>query len=195
VLSNHDQVRHRTRYGTDGRARAAAVLSLTMRGTPFLYAGEELGLQDAVIPPERVVDPNHRDGCRAPIPWTVDESHGWGPEPWLPFPPDAHAVAYDAQHDDPSSMLHLYRRLLHLRRTYDALRQGTLTWLDLGDGMVGYRRGDGDDAVIVAVNFTGDARAVEVVGGTVLVSSRTDRDASQTFDGVLRADEAVALLA
>jgi alpha-glucosidase len=194
VLSNHDQVRHRTRYGTDARARAAAVLSLTMRGTPFLYAGEELGLQDAVVPPEREVDPHHRDGCRAPIPWTVDAPHGWGPEPWLPFPPDAELVAHDAQRDDPASMLHLYRRLLHLRRTYDALRQGTLTWLDLGDGIVGYRRGDGDDAVTVAINVTGDERSVELGGRTLLVSSRTDRDATAPFDGLLREDEAVALL-
>ena len=71
VFSNHDQPRLRTRVGGDeGRARAAAVLLLTLRGTPFLYAGEELGLEDAEIPPERVVDPGGREGCRAPIRWT-----------------------------------------------------------------------------------------------------------------------------
>ena len=75
VLSNHDNPRHRTRYGGDERiARAAAVLLLTLRGTPFLYAGEELGLEDADVPPERHVDPSggRRDGCRAPIPWTAE---------------------------------------------------------------------------------------------------------------------------
>jgi alpha-glucosidase len=69
VLSNHDNPRHRTRYGTEGRARAAAVLLLGLRGTPFLYAGEELGLADAEVPSERVLDPGGRDGCRAPLPW------------------------------------------------------------------------------------------------------------------------------
>ncbi len=76
VLSNHDNRRHRTRYGSEARARAAAVLLLTLRGTPFLYAGEELGLEDGVIPPERVVDPGgprrlplaHPLGARA-HPW------------------------------------------------------------------------------------------------------------------------------
>ena len=61
--------RHRTRYGSEARARAAAVLLLGLRGTPFLYAGEELGLEDAVVPAARVLDPGGRDGCRAPIPW------------------------------------------------------------------------------------------------------------------------------
>ena len=88
VLSNHDVPRHRTRYSgwpnepadaarTEARARAAAVLLLTVRGTPFLYQGEELGLLDADVPPDRAVDPGGRDGCRAPIPWSADERHGW----------------------------------------------------------------------------------------------------------------------
>ena len=89
VFSNHDQPRMRTRLGgSEARARAAVLLLLTLRGTPFLYAGEELGLQDAQVPPERVVDPGGRDGCRAPIPWTTDPGHGWPAEPWLPWPPE-----------------------------------------------------------------------------------------------------------
>src|SRR5207248_1033907 len=89
VLSNHDNERHRTRYGgSERRARAAAVLLLTLRGTPFIYQGEELGLEDAVIEPNERVDPGGRDGTRAPIPWTAAPDHGWaGPAPWLPFPP------------------------------------------------------------------------------------------------------------
>jgi alpha-glucosidase len=93
VLSNHDNPRHRTRYDravdhpgdgvddrarrSEARARAAAVLLLTLRGTPFLYQGEELGLVDAVVPEDRRVDPGGRDGCRAPIPWSGDPDHGW----------------------------------------------------------------------------------------------------------------------
>ena len=73
VLSNHDVVRHATRYGTESRARAAAVLLLCVRGTPFLYAGEELGLGDAELTVTQRVDPGGRDGCRAPIPWDETE--------------------------------------------------------------------------------------------------------------------------
>ena len=96
------------------RARAAAVLLLTLRGTPFFYQGEELGLEDAVIPAERVVDPGGRDGSRAPMPWAAAPDLGWptapGVEPWLPFPPDAELRNYAVMRDDPGSILHLYRR-------------------------------------------------------------------------------------
>ena len=75
---------------SDARARAAAVLVLTLRGTPFLYAGDELGLEDAVVRGSHVLDPGGRDGCRAPIPWDPEPPHGWdGATPWLPFPPHA----------------------------------------------------------------------------------------------------------
>src|SRR3954470_20110397 len=85
VLSNHDEPRHRSRYGgSEERARAAALILLTLRGTPFLYAGEELGLLDAAVPPAARVDPAGRDGCRAPIPWTAVPGHGWPSKPWLP---------------------------------------------------------------------------------------------------------------
>ncbi|MEZ5168373.1 MAG: alpha-amylase family glycosyl hydrolase [Acidimicrobiales bacterium] len=130
VLSNHDRPRHRTRYERDERARAAAVISLTVRGTPFLYAGEELGLTDADVPLERVVDPAGRDGCRAPIPWTAEgdheRGHGWPTPPWLPFPRNATSHAADVQRGDDTSMLALYRRLLALRRERPELRRGTM---------------------------------------------------------------------
>ncbi|MDQ2825526.1 MAG: alpha-amylase family glycosyl hydrolase, partial [Actinomycetota bacterium] len=84
VLSNHDTPRHRSRYGgSEARARVAALVLLTLRGTPFLYAGEELGLLDAEIPAEAMVDPGGRDGCRAPVPWDGTPGHGWAGDPWL----------------------------------------------------------------------------------------------------------------
>ena len=92
VLSNHDNVRHRSRYDraaaragedpattirrSEARARAAAVLLLTLRGTPFVYQGDELGLEDADVPEDRQVDPGGRDGCRAPIPRDVTPTTG-----------------------------------------------------------------------------------------------------------------------
>jgi alpha-glucosidase len=176
VLSNHDVPRHAGRYGTDARARAAAVLLLTLRGTPFLYMGEELGLRDAEIPADRVVDPGGRDGCRAPIPWERDGAHGWPHDPWLPFAPEAAARSVEAELGDPSSMLEHYRRLLHLRRSTPALHRGSFELLDAPEGVLRWRRhvdGAEHTTVEVAINFTEDPveHAVspgEVLGGTLV---------------------------
>jgi alpha-glucosidase len=129
---------------------------LSLRGTPFLYAGEELGLADAEVPGDRVVDQGGRDGCRAPMPWTDGPGHGWPAVPWLPWPPEAGARSVERQQGDPASMLEHYRRLLRLRRATPALSSGRLELLDAADGVVRWRRladGDGPD-VEVAVNFT-----------------------------------------
>jgi alpha-glucosidase len=156
VLSNHDNPRHRTRYGSAERARAAALLLLGLRGTPFLYAGEELGLSDADVPAERVVDPaGWRDGCRAPIPWEAGPDHGWASgDPWLPWPPEAGTGHAAAQEGDERSFLHLYRAALAARRHSAALRHGSFEWLDAPDGVLAWERRAGDDRVAVVVNFT-----------------------------------------
>jgi alpha-glucosidase len=155
VFSNHDQQRIRTRLGgAEERARAALVMVLTLRGTPFLYAGEELGLQDATVPPGRVVDPGGRDGCRAPIPWTADDRHGWPADPWLPWPPEPAQRSVQAQRADPSSFLHLARAVLALRRGSPALHSGALQLLaDAPERVLAYERGDGDDRRTVWINF------------------------------------------
>ncbi|MCC6639610.1 MAG: DUF3459 domain-containing protein [Deltaproteobacteria bacterium] len=173
VLSNHDNRRHRTRYGSEARARAAAVLLLGLRGTPFLYAGEELGLEDAVIPPARVLDPGGRDGCRAPLPWEPTPGHGWGArEPWLPWPPDAVQRSVAALRADPASILHLYRRLLALRRSSPALRLGEFRWLDAPAGVLAWERRCAGDRCVVAVNFSDtDAHAVLTTGLRVEIAS------------------------
>ncbi len=193
VLSNHDWPRHRTRLGSEARARAAAVLLLTLRGTPFLYMGEELGLEDAAVPPERVVDPGGRDGCRAPIPWTRDSGHGWPPRAWLPLPPDAAARNVQAQRDAPSSTLHLYRRLLAARRNCDALASGSLHLLDgLPDGVLGYRRSAGDERLVL-IHFQSGEVAVPGWPGSVVEVASDGRGEGETFDGTLGSDRAVIL--
>ena len=162
VLSNHDNPRQRTRYGSEARARAAAVLLLTLRGTPFLYFGEELGLADAVVEAHRRVDPGGRDGCRAPLPWDGSPGHGWAvagghaaAEPWLPWPPEASAGrTVEELRADPSSILHLYRRILAARRASPALRHGSWSALAAPEGMLAYLRTEGEDRRAVVVNFT-----------------------------------------
>ena len=190
VLSNHDNPRHATRYGgREDRARAAAVLLLTLRGTPFLYAGEELGLLDAVVEGDAVVDPGGRDGCRAPIPWTRGALHSWGPTPWLPFPPDAGDRSVEAQRSDPTSVLALYRSVLALRLATPALRTGALELLDAPDGVLSYRRSLGGDAFDVHMAFTEDVAPVAAGGRLVLRSGAGAVD--EDFDGVLAGAEAV----
>ncbi len=180
VLSNHDEPRHRTRYGSEERARAAAVLLLTLRGTPFMYAGEELGLEDAVVPPDRVVDPGGRDGCRAPIPWDGSDSHGWGSDPWLPWPPDPGTRNMEALRDDPDSILHLYRRLLELRRSSPALHEGSSRVLESPEGTLAYERAARDGRYVVVINFSdvsarwddGEAGISATEGKVILTSYR-----------------------
>ena len=156
VLSNHDEPRHRTRYGgSEAVARAAAVLLLTLRGTPFMYAGEELGLEDAVISPERKVDPGNRDGCRAPIPWDASPNHGWGPDPWLPWPPEPEVRNAESLKADESSILHLYRRMLELRRGTPALRLGSFRVLESPAGTLLYERAFDGERYVVVINFSG----------------------------------------
>jgi alpha-glucosidase len=193
VLSNHDNRRHATRYGSEARARAAAVLLLGLRGTPFLYQGEELGLEDAVVPEGRRVDPGNRDGCRAPIPWDARPRHGWPADPWLPFPPDAERRNVESLRADPASILHLYRRLLHARRASPALSLGAQTLLDAPDGVFAWRREAGDDARWIAVNFGADERALPIdVACRVEVSSDGEGEGA-LFSGRLAADQAVVL--
>ena len=191
VLSNHDNPRHRTRYGgSEARARAAAVLLLTVRGTPFLYQGEELGLEDAHVPPDRVVDPGGRDGCRAPIPWTGEEHHGWGADPWLPFPPDSDLRNVEVQGAGEATMLGLYRAVLAARRASAALQAGSLELLDEHPGVLTFRRIHGDDVRVVHVNFGDDAADVETAGEVVVSTSGAT---SGAFDGSLPAGAAVVV--
>lgn len=166
VLGNHDVPRLRTRYGGDERrARVAAAVLLTLRGTPFLYGGDELGLLDAEVPPERVVDPGRRDGCRAPIPWVSDGDLGWPGEPWLPWPPEAGERSVTAQREDQDSVLWLHRRLLRARRASPALRAGTWQRVAAPDDLLAYERaGEGDVRRVVA-NF-GDTETTVAWSGT-----------------------------
>jgi len=215
VLSNHDNPRHRTRYDraaahagedaatnarrSEARARAAAVLLLTLRGTPFVYQGEELGLADADIGDDRRVDPGGRDGCRAPVPWDAGADHGWPTRPgsatWLPMAPEADVRNRASEAADPSSVLQLYRRAIAVRRATPALTRGAFALLDVPDGVLGYRREVDGDAVEVLVNFTGASVGLGDPGvvGAELVLASDHTGPSDGFTGVLGPDQAVVI--
>jgi alpha-glucosidase len=165
VLGNHDRPRIATRVGA-AQARVAAVLLLTLRGTPTLYYGDELGMRDVPIPPGREQDPWERrvpglgrDPVRTPVRWTDDGGFSDG-EPWLPI---GDGPSVEEQARDPRSMLSLYRRLLALRRADDALALGDWEPLRAGDGVLAYVRGG---RFLVALNLTGDERALALAGRT-----------------------------
>ena len=138
VLSNHDQPRHIDRYGAGGdaeaRARAAALLLLTMPGTPFLYYGEEVGMRNAKLRYWDLRDPYTkrfwpfrpgRDPARTPMQWDDSREAGFTTSrPWLPLPPDYTALNVAGEAADPCSLWSLYRQLLELRRTSPALHRG-----------------------------------------------------------------------
>ncbi len=169
VLSNHDVSRHATRYGggpdSDARAKVAAMLLLTQRGTPFLYAGEEIGLKDTPIPYIEIQDPlgkrywpfyKGRDGCRAPIPWDSSPHGGFTRgQPWLRVTPEYPNRNMAAQKEDPDSVFHFYRRLIALRRESPALLRGR--WLPMiarPTRVFAYLRECEEQTMLVALNFT-----------------------------------------
>lgn len=193
VLSNHDFPRHRTRYGSEARARAAAVLLLSLRGTPFLYMGEELGLADAAVPPERAVDPGGRDGCRAPLPWDASPRHGWPADPWLPFPPEAASRSVASQAEDPTSVLQLYRRLLRARRASPALETGAQALLPAPEGVLAWRRSAEGDERTVLLNFHPEPTSVALPGTHRVLVASDGAGEGERFDGTLGPDQALLL--
>lgn len=193
VLSNHDNDRVFPRYGRSlARVRAAAVLLLTLRGTAFVYQGEELGLDDVDLPPSRWSDPEGRDRSRGPIPWTGQAPHGWPGRPWLPFPPRPETVNVAAQQDDPGSLAHLYRRLIRLRKRTPALAYGGWEELDTPPGVFGYRREHAGDVRTVLINFGHRVRNVRLDGDWLVELDSAGPD-NRPFDGVVRPDQALVL--
>ncbi|MBI3750254.1 MAG: DUF3459 domain-containing protein [Chloroflexi bacterium] len=176
VLSNHDQSRHVSRFlRTLGRqdqrthdavAKAAAVLLLTLRGTPFVYYGEEIGLPDIRVPNALAIDPParraswrfpwwNRDRCRSPMPWTGDPGAGFTTgRPWLPFSPDHVTRNVARQAEDSDSVLATYRRLLRLRAATPALHGGGLRLIPSpGEDVLAYERELDGGRAVVAINF------------------------------------------
>ena len=155
------------------RARALLLVLYALRGTPFIYQGEELGLPDAVVPPERVVDVDGRDPERAPIPWRPPSEAGPGAgftdgEPWLPLVADAETLCVERQAADPRSTLALARRLAALRAEEPALQGGDQRPLELGPSVLAWSRGG---AFVAAVNFAAEPVAVALPAGAELLLS------------------------
>ncbi|GAB4523020.1 MAG: alpha glucosidase [Amphiplicatus sp.] len=179
-FSNHDVVRARTRWGgeeaSDAFAQMLMGLLLSLRGTIFLYQGDELGLPQADVPFEKLKDPEGirfwpdslgRDGCRTPIPWRAGEPNaGFSTvEPWLPVDPRHDALAADRQEKDSTSTLNRTRGFIALRRAHPALRLGAIDFLDAPEPVLAFRRAYEKESLICAFNLGGDEAAIETPRG------------------------------
>ncbi len=198
VLGNHDQSRVATRLGA-AQARVAAMLLLTLRGTPTLYYGDELGLPDVPVPPRWVVDVDGRDPERSPMPWTTGPNAGFtGGTPWLPITDDPGTFSVEAQQRLPGSMLALHRRLLALRRAEPALHLGSWTGLDAPAGVLAYERGHGGTRFLVLLNLTRAPSSVPLDGAWAIeLSTGLDREPGVPASSsvALRGDEGLVLRA
>lgn len=176
AFSNHDVVRQRTRLSQgrdeDSISRLIASILIGLRGTICLYQGEELGLTEAEIGFADLVDPygkalwpafKGRDGCRTPMPWTVNAPYGGftAAKPWLPMPPEHIRLAMDTQTGSETSMLAYYRRLLRLRSNEPALRRGDLDLIDAPDEVLAFTRRHAGDCLLCAFNL--GARAQNLI--------------------------------
>jgi alpha-glucosidase len=205
VLGNHDRSRAASRLGP-AQARVAAMLLLTLRGTPTIYQGEEIGMTDVPIPPHLVQDPWEknvpgfrlgRDPERTPIPWTRDRHAGFtSGEPWLPLGADADGRDVQTQANDPESMLSLYRALIRLRRGNDVLTCGAYRPRAATGQVLAYERHHRDGVILIALNLTGEPQelAVRNIRREMLISTYLDHPVSKAGDRIhLRANEGLVL--
>nr|WP_093422098.1 alpha-glucosidase family protein [Tranquillimonas alkanivorans] len=177
AFSNHDVVRHRTRWNlSEASVRLHAAVLLCMKGTVCIYQGEELGLSEAYVPYEDLHDPygkrfwpkfKGRDGCRTPIPWTREGAHGGfsDAKPWLPVAVEHLDRAVGVQDADPDSTLNFYRDFIAFRRAHPALAKGTLTVLRADDDVLSLIREHDGTRVLCVFNLTDAGQVAELPGG------------------------------
>lgn len=197
VLGNHDRPRLASLFGPQN-ARTAAMLLLTLRGTPTLYNGDEIGMENGIIPPEKIQDPwginlgpeRTRDICRTPMQWDNSPYAGFSTvEPWLPVSADYHTRNVQTQSAAPRSILSLYRRLIWYRRRTAALYGGDYRPLDTAhEDCYVYLRTNGDEKRLIALNFGDNPRDIQLnerLGGQIVLSTYLDREETLS-DGFIR---------
>jgi alpha-glucosidase len=201
VLGNHDRARIASRVGEEG-SRAATMLLLTLRGTPTLYYGDEIGMTDAVIPPEKVQDPWEkrvpgfgfgRDPVRTPMAWTEETNGGFtSGTPWLPVH-DTRERNVATQKAEPKSMLMLTRALIALRRNEPALSVGDYGLVEARGDVLVYERRHGARRLAVLLNLAGSAVYTPIEGaGAQILSTYLDESHEQVGPLVrLRAYEGI----
>jgi alpha-glucosidase len=194
VLGNHDRARVASRFGA-AAAPLAAMLLLTLRGTPTLYYGDELGLTDVIIPPEMVQDPWEkrvpgfglgRDPVRTPMPWDSTPGAGFtAGTPWLPLNDDAETRNVAALQGEKNNLLHLTRDLLALRRAEPALSVGNYGLIESRSDLLLYERIHGAQRLMIVLNMSVSAQHTPVPAYELLLSTCRDRGGERA-DTLLR---------
>jgi alpha-glucosidase len=204
VIGGHDKKRITSKIG-QAQARVLAMLLFTLRGTPIFFAGDELGMEQQDIPPDRVDDPFEklvpgydlsRDGERVPMRWNADPQGGFTlREPWLPLGKDVETRNVRSLQADHSSILWLYRRLIELRRREKIFISGDYAPLRSRNDILAYRRGSSESEVLVALNLVHEPRLLDWHGhGSLLLSTYLDRDGRAAKGPLLlRPDEGVII--
>ena len=183
-FSNHDVIRHVSRWAPHARsrvelARQTVALLLTLRGSVCLYQGEELGLPETELLFEELTDPRGirfwpedkgRDGCRTPIPWTAgDPPNGFtSGTPWLPIKHPQSVLNVEAQEADPDSILHSYRRILAWRKAHPALLDGDIVFIETAEPVLAYRRTSPQGSMVCVFNLSPQPVTVKVGGAAAL---------------------------
>jgi alpha-glucosidase len=208
VLSNHDRPRIAGRVGPE-QARVAAMLLLTLRGTPTIYYGDEIGMPQVPIPPDRVRDPFERnvpgigcgrDGARTPMQWDATAHAGFSRvEPWLPVASGYASDNVARQRLDPGSMYNLYRRLIAARRRLPSLRMGAYRPIVASGDLLLFVREHSGERTLIGLNLGGAAIPVAFPGrqlrGEIVVSSAGDRDGAPGEGAItLRGNEGVLMM-
>lgn len=205
VIGGHDKHRVASKLG-QSQARIVAMLSLTLRGTPFFYAGDELGMEQVPIPADRVTDPFekllhgyklNRDPERTPMRWNTGRNAGFSDgEPWLPMGADIEKRNVSVLREDERSLLWLYKRLLALRRQEPALMTGAYIPLRSQNDILSFKRTDGDAAFLIALNLKHEPRRLAWEDqGTPMLSTYLDHHHPTALRGpvLLRPDEGLII--
>jgi alpha-glucosidase len=176
VMNNHDLMRVVGRYGNGqkgrSRAKVAAAMLMTLRATPFLYYGEELGMESINIPKNKIVDPvgkkfwpvmRGRDNARTPMQWNKKKFAGFSrKEPWLPISKDFSQINVEAESTDENSVLTFYRQLIELRKNSEILRKGKYLQVSAKDDVWIFVRFLGKEEIMVVLNFSDKKKTAEI---------------------------------
>ncbi|MCW8193776.1 DUF3459 domain-containing protein [Proteobacteria bacterium 005FR1] len=207
VLGNHDKPRLASRIGRE-QAGVAAMLLLTLRGTPTLYYGDEIGMVDGNIPQEQVKDPRElncpgrglgRDPARTPMQWDNGPSaHFTEGVPWLPVNSDYREHNVGDQQRDEHSLLMLYHRLIELRRRESALAVGTYEPLESSANLLAYLRHDHKASFLVVLNLTNEPQSFKPRSrpgtGQVVISTHRESELQEVKDRIdLRPNEGIVV--
>jgi alpha-glucosidase len=202
VLGNHDNTRIATRIGRL-QARIAAMLLLTLPGTLTMYYGEEIGMANVPIPPDEVQDPAEknepglglgRDPERTPMQWDGSASAGFTTSrPWLPLAADHKEANVAALEKEETSILHLYRKLINLRRSRPSLVSGRMQSIGVDRGVLRYERKGHSDRILVLLSMGADSVGMTVGSGTILASTGFDRD-GQKVNGTIEMNAAEGMV-